>query len=309
MGDLESDDDRQTATAALIEILAGEPAIALSAGAVRSLGELGQLAALEPIVKAMDSTDSSLRQLAAVSLGRLAVEGCFDALENALANGPSDVRYQAARSLVEIDPERAAAPLLASLANQEDPEIVGALALGVGEIGDRANADAIAVHLESPRDETRFEVAYSLALLGDGRGLEILASALDGKQTAWDAIDGLERIATERAADALASVQNLRRVAPEIPLRAAGALVAIAADHEGADDARKFLLASLSAWKHHLRALAIAELGRVGGPWAFAELNRLRSRRRGALLREEIDDALEAITSRADERPGDPSDD
>ena len=182
--------------------------------------------------------------------------------------------------------------------------MVGALALGLGEVGNTDAADAVAKHLENPRAETRFEVAYALALLGDQRSIETLASATNVAEQAWDAIEGLELAGGSDAADILSEVATRPRGAPVLVLRAAGGLLALDPDHPSAADARAVLLRGLSAWKHHLRGLAVGELARVGGPWALAELERLRGRRRGLNLLAEIDDAVTAIVARSPQHKG-----
>jgi hypothetical protein len=99
------------------------------------------------------------------------------------------------------------------------------------------------------------------------------------------------------ASKALAAAVADRKLAPELKLRAAAAVL-LAGDPADQPAARAALVDGLTAWRHHIRALAISELGRVGGDWAIDSLERLRGRRRGVALQLEIDGAIAAIGSR-----------
>lgn len=297
LGDVRAPDEKAQAVKALVDAL-GDRRSQVRAAAARSLGELGLAESLEPLVAALDDGAAPVRQVAAIALGMLGFREAFDALAAALADGPADLRFQAARSLVEIDPERATGPLVAAAGSESDPAVLGEIGLALGEIGDGAVVDVLAGRLDELEGEPRFDVAYGLARLGDRRAAAALASVIGDREHSWDAIEGLEMIGGIEAAEALAAATVSRKLAPELKLRAAAAVLAVGkpADQPGA---REALVEGLSAWRHHLRALAISELGRVGGDWAIESLERLRDRRRGAALQLEIDGALAAIRGRS----------
>lgn len=300
LGDVSAAAERERAAAALIAATADKVSTVRSAAA-RSLGEIGDASAIEPLLGLLDDGAAPVRQVATIALGQLGLAAAFDPLAEVLTAGPPDVRFQAARSLVEIDPERALEPIAAALEGEHDAEVVGQLGLALGELGDDSVADALAARLGELEGEPRFEVAYGLARLGDRRAAEALAAAIGDRALSWDAIEGLEMIGGERAATALAGAMHLRRLAPELKLRAASALLAVAPDSEFAEAAGAALVDGLSAWRHHLRALAISELARVGGAWAVAPLERLATRRRGQAHSDDIAAAIEAIAARSED--------
>ncbi len=299
LGDVTEPQEREQAATALIAVMESAP-LAIRIAAARSLGELGAATALPVLATAIKDNDPHLRQTAVMAIGLLGHPDGFEVLVDAVSAGRPDIRFQAPRSLVELEPQRALAPLLDALGREDDDEVIGALALGLGEIGDPSAADPLAAHLDNPRGETQFEVAYALALLADDRGTDIIADALAKNIHSWDAIEALEMIGTDDAIDALATAVTTppRRSAQEVTLRAASALIGLAPMHPAAQAARALLLEGLNAWRLHVRAVATSELGRKGGRWALAALSRLRQRRRGFHLRDEIDAALTAIETR-----------
>lgn len=296
LADARTADEKAEATRALIDAL-GDRRSQVRAAAARSLGELGLADAVEPLITALDDGAAPVRQVAAIALGMLGFREAFDALAAALADGPADLRFQAARSLVEIDPERATAPLLAAAEGESDPAVLGEVGLALGEVGDPAVADTLAARLDELEGEPLFDVAYGLARLGDRRAAGPLAAVIGHREHSWDAIEGLEMVGGMDASDALAAASSDRKLAPELRLRAAAAVLVVGkpADQPAA---RQALLEGLTAWRHHIRALSVSELGRVGGDWAIDSLERLRGRRRGAALEVEIDGALAAIRGR-----------
>lgn len=258
------------------------------AAAILSLGDLGDPAAAEPLVLRLDDGVPAVRQCAAMALGRLGAAAAFEPLARALAEGPPDLRFQAATSLAEIDPARARDPLVAALADG-DPEVVGAAALGLGAIGDRAAADPLAARLGHPARRTRFDVAYALAELGDRRALDPLAAFAADRELAWDAIEALEKLAAgPRLAELIDGAPE-----PEHRLRAAAALLTCAPDHPAAGRARAALEAGLTGWRTRRRALALELVGKVGGSWAIAALERLSAAR--PRMKPEVDALLRTL--------------
>lgn len=295
LGDVRAAGDRARAAEALIAAL-GDKVSRVRGAAARALGELGDSHALDPLIALLEDAAAPVRQVAAVAIGNLGLAAGFEPLADALLEGPAELRFQAARSLVEIDPERAFHPLAAALESEEDPEVLGQIGLALGEVGHGEIVDRLAARLGDLAGEPRFEVAYGLARLGDRRAAPILAAALGDRALSWDAIEGLELVGGDEAIAALATAQSDRRLAPELQLRAAAALLALG---ESDAETRDVLAGGLFAWRHHLRALAIQELARVGSEWAVPALERLRERRRGAAHLDDIEAAIAAIGQRS----------
>jgi HEAT repeat protein len=317
LGDVTAPAERARAVTALLQAL-GDPRFEVRAEAALALGELGSEDAVSALVAHFDDTAAAVRQAAIIALGRLGLASAFEPVARALAEGPPDVRFQAATSLAEIDAARAAGPLLTALADS-DGEVVGAVAVALGAIGERRAVAPLAALLDSwSRPETRFDIAYALADLGDARAVDTLGGFADHKQLGWDAIEALEKLGTglgaaaepgadatpdpgaeidvdairSAAADYLVPLLARRFLDPMRRLRAAGALLALDPDHAGVDSARKLILAGLGARKREQVGLAVELLGRVGGDWARAPLTQLRGRRAGKPFHEEIDEVL-----------------
>ena len=303
LGDVLDPAERARAVAVLIDALRDElPAV--RSEAALSLGDLESEAAVEPLLAVMTDEVPLVRQSAVIALGRLGFASSFDGVAQLLEGAaPGDVRFQAATSLAEIDPDRAVPHLIAALSD-DDGEVVGAAALALGSVGDASALEPLADQLEQWDDpRARFDIAYALAELGDARSVPVLADFVRDRDVAWDAIEALERTGHSDAIAPLATLVGERRTTPRLALRAAAAVLHLAA---GADEqpaepvaaARKSLLAGVRARKLDHRGLAVSLLGAVGSDWAVSELRALRGRRAGRKLLEEIDAALEQIEAR-----------
>jgi len=333
LGDVLDPEQRKQAVAALIEVL-DDDRQEVRAEAALSLGDLETEAAVEPLVARCDDPVPAVRQSAMIALGRLGFSSSFDAVARALEKGPPDLRFQAATSLAEIDQDRAREPLLGAL-DDADGEVVSAVALSLGAIGERRAANRMAELLDTwSRPETRFDLAYALADLGDSRALPVLVELVSKDDLAWDAIEGLEKIVKANpgqarpAIEPLAGILSRLLVPPRLKLRAAAAVLRMTPprpsddapgsdpDADDADDAdgavsdelharaRAALLAGVSARKLENRGLAVQLLGEVGGEWAIEPLDALHRRRAGRRLQDEITDSVARIRQRSEPETG-----
>ena len=259
-----------------------------------ALAELEQEQAWEIISLCLSDAVPEVRQCAAIALGSLGAKEAFPPLLEALQTGPVDLRFQAASSLVEVDLEAAYQPLLDALAEETDAEVIGAIALSLGAIGNRACADQLADLLEHHTATTRMDAAYALAQLSDPRALEQLAAALPDADGGWDAAMALEELG-ELATDALGDFLAGSKGAPRVRIRAAGALLSLSPAHRRSDAARHILCEALRNRKLELRGLALQELSKVGGPWALAPLRALQRSFRGRSMSDEIAEVLAAL--------------
>lgn len=307
LGDVVDPAQRTRAVPALVRSL-DDPRPETRAEAAISLGELEMESAVEPLVARLVDPVPVVRQSSAIALGRLGFRSAFEPLVNTLRNGQPDVRFQAATSLAEIDPERAYEPLVAALPEEEDGEVLGAIALALGAIGNR---DA-AAHLEgllarddmgAAREETRFDTAYALAALGGASAREVLARFVAHEELAWDAIEALEKLGDAAAVEPLAPLLEQKRLAVQVKLRAAAAVIRLAPQHASTRRAREVLIEGLNARKMHDRGLAVQLLGEVGGQWAVEPLQKARQTRRGRRFADEIRDALRELIAAKDRAP------
>jgi HEAT repeat protein len=296
LGEITGPEEKRAAVTALIKAL-DDPRAEVRAEASAALGVLTDDRAVPGLIKRLDDGDAAVRQCAAISLGAIGHADAWEPLATALREGAPDLRYQAASSLAELDPPRAYEPLVAALADG-DAQVLAAIALALGAIGDGRAVAHLAKLVDHADPTVRFDSAYALAQLDDGRGREVLGAALADADRAWDAAASLERLGTAADADLLAKVLGDRTAPPQVQLRAAGAVLAIAPDHARALAARRVLCAGTALRKPELRGLAVEELAAVGGAWAVDALAKLRTGRRGQDLVDEIDQALRAIEAR-----------
>lgn len=254
-----------------------------------SLAALELPAAWELIALCLSDAVPEVRQSAAIALGTLGAKPAFDALAEALREGPADLRFQAATSLVEVDAEAAYPLLIATLAEEEDAEVLGAIALSLGAIGNAECANAIADLLDHSAPQTRLDAAYALAQLGDRRASQTLATFLADADLGWDAVIALETLGADSLSHFEAFLESPAGEA-RVRLRAAGAHLTLG---EGTHaSAQTCLIDGLRSRKVELRGLALEELSKCAGDWAKPALLALHKSFRGRRMRDEIDTVL-----------------
>lgn len=299
LGEAKTDEERDQALSSLSQASADRrPEVRTTA--CFALANLETSDAAELIALCLDDPDPEVRQSAAIalgSLGSLASEDGFKPLLKALQEGPVDLRFQAATSLAELDADRAYLPLVAALADG-DGEVLGAVALSLGAIGNAACADQIVSLLDHSRRQTRLDAAYALAQFGDCRSLETLSAGLASQDEGWDAVGALHDLG-ETSTSALANFVSGQTGEERVRVRAAGVLLELQEGKDASVEARSCLLRALSSRRLELRGLAVQQLAEVGGGWARAPLQALQSSFRGRQLRDEIDEALGKIESRS----------
>ncbi len=297
LGDV-AGDDRPAALEGLRAALEDDIA-EVRAEAATSLGVQRDAGAVAGLIKRLDDGHPVVRQAAAIALGTIGDGQAFPPLAAALREGPADLRFQAATSLAEIDPVAAFTPLVAALGDP-DPQVVAAVALGLGATGDPRAPGHLARLLEHEAAAVRFDAGYALAQLRDRRGRAALEAGLTDGGRDWDAVCALEELGDPAATPALAAVLTRRGTTPPVQTRAAGAILVLAPDGPQAAAARAYLLAALGHRKVDVRGLAVERLGAAGGAWAIAPLTALRGSRKGRDLDEAIAAALTAIAARTE---------
>jgi HEAT repeat protein len=220
--------DQTRAQVALRAALEDERA-EVRAAAATALGSLCSLseddrnvlddATIAALVSHLEDDAPPVRQGAAIALGSARAPGGFVPLAKALRDGPPDLRFQAATSLCEIDPIAAYDPLVTAL-DDRDPLVLGAIALGLGATGDPRATGHLARLLGHSARAVRFDAAYALAQVGDGRGQEILAAALTDDERDWDAACALAELGRAEAAAPLAALLGRRGTSPQVQSKA-----------------------------------------------------------------------------------------
>jgi HEAT repeat protein len=259
LGDTPDGQDQPRAARALSAALE-DARYEVRAAAALALGDLGLLGegVVPALLAKLDDINAQVRQSVVIALGRLGAPEGFEPLAEALEDGPADVRFQAATSLVEIDATRAYDHLVAAIRTDGDPEVRGNIAAALGWIGDRRAAGWIAELLEDPREDTRLEAAFALARLGDGRAIAPLVKMLESSSDdkVYAAIEGLEHIGDRRAAEGLARRMGRLFTPRLLKVRAAAALVSVAPDHAAAGTARRILEKAEQGSREDLRGIA-----------------------------------------------------
>jgi len=125
---------------------------AVRQAAAESLGELGDTRAVEPLIVALEDSDSLVRHRAAEALGKLGDKRAVEPLIIALQGKNVEVRCAAARALGEIWDARAVDPLIAVL-QDEDVEVRRAATRALGEIEDAQVAEPLIAALGPIRRE------------------------------------------------------------------------------------------------------------------------------------------------------------
>lgn len=120
---------------------------------------------------------SSVRQAAAIALGKIGDPRAVESLITALADPIFVVRGNAARALGELSDPRAIDPLITALA---DPKffVRGSAARALGRTGDLRAVDPLIIALADPSPDVRSNAAYALGQLSDPRAIDPLNTAL-----------------------------------------------------------------------------------------------------------------------------------
>lgn len=300
---------------------------AVRLAAAQALGTIGDARAVEPLILARGDTDREVRLAAAAALaqiGSAAVDPLAAALKGlrmpdrradaaralgaigdraavepltaALRDGVANVRQVVAGALGAIGDASAVEPLVAAFAaNGDQPNVCGAVAEALGEIGSPA-VDALIALVEDREAKGRRFAARALGSIGDARAVETLVVALrdEDQGVRVDAARSLRMIGDARAVEPL--IAALKDEASLVRLEATLALgrigdpravepLAAALGEEGASansigdalaalgpPAVESLIAALRDERHDRRAASASALGRIGDPRAVAPL-------------------------------------
>ncbi len=216
-------------------------------GAAEALGILGDACAVEPLIEALDDTDTWVRNHAAASLGKLGAGRAIEALLKALVDDAWQVRRASAESLGRSGDLRAVEPLIQAIGDKE-PGVRKAVANALGQIGDSRAVEPLIKALGLEQSDRLLEAAVR-----DGSALAKMQA--DNRS---------DRIA---AATALGQLNDPRAIESLIPLLGLGS---------GIREAAAAALGGLSEsrWKEWIRGDEgdFARLGASGDPRAVQPL-------------------------------------
>ena len=163
---------------------------------IAALADLGEMRALESIVRALGSATKEVRWNAVIALGKLGDPSTIGPLAELLKDRDENFRGNAAKALGEIrDPS--AVPALLEALNDQEPSVRGFIAEALSMIGDPKAVEPLIRLLNDGASEVRKAAATSLGSIGDPLAEGALKKAInDG--------DDEVRYAAERALDVLA---------------------------------------------------------------------------------------------------------
>ena len=144
-----------------------------------ALGEIGEPAAVEPLIAALQSAPASLRHEVARALGKLDDARAVAPLMDALTDPEADVQAKAAEALGALGATEAVAPLCALAVDKDtDANVRSAAAKALGQIADlKAREVLVEVLAKDANEKVRTEAATSLGTLGDTEAIPPLLDA------------------------------------------------------------------------------------------------------------------------------------
>jgi HEAT repeat protein len=164
----------------LIKILESkneDPAVRLLA--TRAIGKLGDARSISSLIEALKDEDEEIRMMAAEALGIIGDAKAVDPLIAALKDKEEYVRKNAAEALAKIDDSQAVGPLMEVLADGSEM-VRHAAVVAIGEIGDPRAVEPLIIALKDESKLVRGDSAYFLGEIGDPRAAEPLLEVLNG---------------------------------------------------------------------------------------------------------------------------------
>jgi HEAT repeat protein len=129
-----------------------------------ALGEIGDPAAVQPLIDALSDTSTDVQYVAAKSLGMLADPRAVDPLIGKLKSEEKWVRRGAAHSLGLIKDKRAVDPLIALLADPHH-DVRAQAAWSLGRLGENRAIESLKPLLQDPREDVQKEAAAAIEFL------------------------------------------------------------------------------------------------------------------------------------------------
>jgi HEAT repeat protein len=189
--------------------------------AVQALGRFDHADVATSLVDMLDDPDAWVRYFSARASGARRIDAGIDRLTQlALEDPAGHVRLAAIDALGEIgDP--LAVPVLAALADADEPERAAAAIRALGAIGDDEALRPLQTMLRSVHEDRRVAAAEAVALVGGPVAVDLLAwsaGADESPMVAAAALEGLGRLAAEKPT-ASAAVQALIGLSADQPRR------------------------------------------------------------------------------------------
>ncbi|MFN6531371.1 HEAT repeat domain-containing protein [Nostoc sp. ChiSLP03a] len=148
--------------------------------AAYALGEIGNEAAVSPLIKALQDEDSDVCGSAADALGKIGNEAAVSALIKALQHKDSGVCESAADALGKIGNEAAVSPLIKAL-QHKDSFVRWRAVDALGKIGNEAAVSALIKALQHEDSDVRGSAADALGKIANKAAVSPLIKVLQHK--------------------------------------------------------------------------------------------------------------------------------
>ena len=148
---------------------------------INALGTLGDMRAVEPMLKILKKDGPEVRYVVCISLAKLKAEETIPDLIDTLKNDPSDfVRGGAAKALGRIGNTNALEPLCESATSEEEVINVRVLSIiALSSFKETRSFEVLKELINSNDERIRFNVVQGMGILGDKRAIPVLKEALN----------------------------------------------------------------------------------------------------------------------------------
>jgi hypothetical protein len=150
--------------------------------AVETLGEIGDILAVEPLIKILEHDVLFVRWEAAEALGKIGDVRAVEPLIQALEDKDWNIRRNAVRALGQIGDRRAVEPLIQALGDR-DMDVQEETITALGKISDTRTVAPLIKVLEYTNPHARWKAAEVLGEIGDTRAVEPLIKMLSDKNS------------------------------------------------------------------------------------------------------------------------------
>lgn len=147
--------------------------------AAKKLGELEDLKAVDPLIKALNDGDSDVRKTAANALGKIGDAKAIEPLINRLYDEESEVSKAALHALVNIGIP--SIEPLARLLRTATGQIKILAATGLGSIGSSRAIDPLIAASRDSEPKVRKAVVIALSKIKDSRAVEAIANMMNDR--------------------------------------------------------------------------------------------------------------------------------
>jgi HEAT repeat protein len=170
--------------------------------AAKKLGELKDLKAVDPLVKALNDEDANVRKAVANALGKIGDAKAIEPLINRLYDEDSEVVKSTLHALINIGIP--SIEPLARLLRTANTQIRILAATGLGSIGSSRAVDPLIAATRDSEPKVRKAVVIALGKFNDSRAVEAIANMMNDEDpgvvnAAAQASRGSEKQALNRA--------------------------------------------------------------------------------------------------------------